>query len=114
MNAGSLGWLGVGGREELAWILVGLAGQAFFFLRFAMQWIASERARRSVIPVAFWWLSIGGAAMLLAYAIWRADPVFVVGQVMGLAVYVRNLMLIRLERRDRAAAAMPGRARGER
>ena len=91
--------LGAATRAELAWILVGLGGQLLFMMRFMVQWIVSEKARRSVIPVAFWWLSIGGAAILLAYAIWRADPVFILGQSVGFFIYARNLWLIHAERR---------------
>ena len=68
---------------ELVWVGIGLGGQAMFMLRFVVQWIVSERARRSVIPVSFWWLSIAGAAILLAYAIHRRDPVFILGQSLG-------------------------------
>ncbi len=89
--------LGAGTRAELAWILVGLGGQVLFMMRFLVQWIVSEKARRSVIPVAFWWLSIGGAAILLAYAIYRADPVFILGQSLGFFNYARNLWLIHAE-----------------
>ena len=67
------------------WIAVGFAGQALFFGRFFVQWLASERARRSVIPTAFWYFSIGGGLVLTAYAIYRRDPVFIVGQASGLA-----------------------------
>lgn len=77
------------------WIAVGLVGQILFTSRFLVQWIASERARRSLVPAAFWWLSLGGGATLLAYAIWRRDPVFILGQAGGLVVYLRNLVLIR-------------------
>ncbi|MEL6337185.1 MAG: lipid-A-disaccharide synthase N-terminal domain-containing protein [Pseudomonadota bacterium] len=84
---------------ELIWILVGLGGQFLFMTRFLVQWIASERARRSVVPVAFWWISIGGAAVLLSYAIYRADPVFILGQSLGFFVYGRNLWLIHAEKR---------------
>ncbi len=93
------GWLGAGTRAELTWILVGLGGQILFMMRFVVQWIVSEKAKRSVIPVAFWWLSIGGAVILLAYAIYRADPVFILGQSMGFFIYARNLWLIHAERR---------------
>ena len=93
------GWLGAATQGELAWILVGLGGQVLFMMRFVIQWIVSEKAKRSVIPVAFWWLSIGGAAILLAYAIWRADPVFILGQSLGFLIYARNLWLIHAERR---------------
>ncbi len=92
-------WLGAETRAELVWILVGLGGQVLFMMRFLVQWIVSEKAGRSTIPVAFWWLSIGGAAILLAYAIWRADPVFILGQSMGFFIYARNLWLIHAERR---------------
>ena len=77
------------------WILIGFVGQAIFTARFLVQWVASERKRTSVVPVAFWWLSLAGGATLLCYAIHRRDPVIVVGQGMGLIVYVRNLMLVR-------------------
>jgi len=93
-------WLGAETGAELTWILVGLGGQVLFMMRFLIQWIVSEKAHRSVIPVAFWWLSIGGAAVLLAYAIWRADPVFILGQSLGFLIYARNLWLIHAERRS--------------
>ncbi len=81
------------------WIALGLFGQLLFTSRFLLQWIASERARRSVVPLAFWWLSLGGGAALLAYALWRRDPVFILGQGVGLVVYLRNLALIRAVRK---------------
>lgn len=84
---------------EIIWVSVGFLGQVLFSLRFIVQWIQSERQRRSVIPLAFWYFSIGGGSLLLAYAVWRKDPVFIVGQAGGLLVYVRNLMLLRNERR---------------
>jgi lipid-A-disaccharide synthase-like uncharacterized protein len=90
--------LGVRTTYELVWVGVGLGGQLMFMLRFVVQWIVSERARRSVIPVAFWWLSIAGAAILLAYAVHIRDPVFILGQSLGFIVYARNLWLIRGER----------------
>lgn len=83
---------------EQVWITIGFAGQAIFFARFFVQWVVSERAGRSVIPIAFWYLSIAGGVTLLSYAIWRRDPVFVVGQAGGLMVYLRNLALLRRER----------------
>ncbi len=92
-------WLGAETRGELVWILVGLGGQVLFMMRFVVQWIVSEKAKRSVIPVAFWWLSIGGAVILLAYAIYRADPVFILGQSLGFFIYARNLWLIYTEQR---------------
>ena len=77
-----------------AWVVLGFVAQAFFTMRFLVQWIASERARASVIPVAFWFFSIGGGALLLVYALYRRDPVFIAGQALGLVVYLRNLYFI--------------------
>ena len=82
------------------WVLLGFAAQAFFTARFAVQWIASERVGRSVIPVAFWWCSIGGGLLLLVYALYRRDPVFIAGQGLGLFIYVRNLQFIIRGRRS--------------
>lgn len=79
---------------EMIWIVIGLLGQAIFFLRFLFQWLESEKKRESVIPHIFWYFSIGGGVVLLAYAIHRKDPVFILGQSMGLIIYFRNLMLI--------------------
>lgn len=76
------------------WIVLGLFAQLLFFLRFFIQWIASERRGESVIPIPFWYLSLGGSLMLLAYSIWRQDPVFILGQSVGSVIYVRNLVLI--------------------
>jgi lipid-A-disaccharide synthase-like uncharacterized protein len=89
------------------WIAIGFAGQALFFGRFFVQWLASERARRSVIPNAFWYFSLGGGLVLTTYAIYRRDPVFIVGQVSGLFIYLRNLWFIHKhpERADGAASA---------
>ena len=82
-----------------AWLFVGLAGQTLFSCRFIVQWIASERRKASVVPERFWWLSLGGGACLLAYALHRADIVFIVGQAAGILVYARNLVLIHRRRR---------------
>jgi len=87
------------------WMLVGFAGQALFSARFIVQWLASERARRSVVPAAFWFLSLGGGAVLLAYAIHRRDPVFILGQGAGLFIYLRNLSLLRGHRKRSQAQA---------
>ena len=76
------------------WTAIGFLGQAFFSMRFLVQWIQSERMRQSVIPVAFWYFSMFGGAILLAYAIHRQDPVFIVGQAAGLLIYSRNLYFI--------------------
>lgn len=91
-------FLGVSSSAELTWVMVGLIGQLAFTARFMVQWIASERIGRSTIPVAFWYCSIIGGAILLSYAIYRRDPVFILGQSMGLVIYARNLWLIRRER----------------
>ena len=90
--------LGVESRTELIWVIIGLGGQIMFMMRFLIQWIVSEREKRSVIPIAFWYFSIAGAAILLAYAIWRRDPVFILGQSLGFFIYARNLWLIYAER----------------
>ena len=81
------------------WAWVGLLAQALFTGRFLVQWIASERAGRSVIPFSFWVLSIGGGLMLLVYALYRKDPVFILGQSLGVVIYIRNIVLVLKERR---------------
>ncbi|HHQ40927.1 MAG TPA: lipid A biosynthesis protein [Chromatiales bacterium] len=88
---------------DTVWLVVGFTGQALFSARFLVQWIYSERHRRSVIPVYFWYFSLAGGATLLAYAIHRLDPVFIAGQAGGLLIYSRNLYFIWRERRERAA-----------
>lgn len=80
------------------WLGIGFLGQAMFFMRFFIQWLHSERQKRSVIPVAFWYFSLGGGVILLAYAIHRKDPVFILGQGTGLLIYLRNMYFIRTER----------------
>ena len=80
------------------WLVLGFAGQALFSMRFLVQWIYSERRRRSVIPVAFWYFSVAGGLILLSYAVYRQDPVFIVGQAAGFFIYSRNLYLIHRER----------------
>lgn len=84
---------------DVIWVGIGLIGQLLFTGRFVLQWLASEKAKRSVMPVTFWYFSIGGALILLAYAIHRGDIVFTLGQSFGVIVYARNLWLIRAERR---------------
>jgi lipid-A-disaccharide synthase-like uncharacterized protein len=91
--------------KEFTWVMVGLTGQLLFTARFLVQWIASEREKRSVIPVAFWYFSMIGGLVLFAYAIWRRDPVFILGQSMGLVIYIRNLWLIHAEQHHRPANA---------
>ena len=97
-------WLGVTGWGEFWWVMFGFFGQALFMSRFLVQWVASERARRSVIPIAFWYFSIGGGLSLFAYAVHRGDPVFILGQSLGIVIYSRNLYLIHVEKRRDGAA----------
>ncbi|MDN2566587.1 lipid-A-disaccharide synthase N-terminal domain-containing protein [Aquibium sp. A9E412] len=87
------------------WVVLGFIAQGFFTMRFLVQWVASERARRSVIPIAFWFFSLGGGALLFIYAIHRQDPVFIAGQGLGLVIYIRNLWLIANERKSPLADA---------
>jgi lipid-A-disaccharide synthase-like uncharacterized protein len=79
---------------EQVWIGVGLLGQALFSARFVVQWIASERRKQSVVPREFWYLSLAGALITLSYAIYRLDPVFILGYAPGLFIYARNLYFI--------------------
>ncbi|MFN0263734.1 lipid-A-disaccharide synthase N-terminal domain-containing protein [Tepidamorphus sp. 3E244] len=81
------------------WLAIGFVGQALFSGRFLVQWIASEKARKSIIPHAFWIFSVAGGATLLAYAIYKQDPVFITGQAAGLLIYSRNIYFILRERR---------------
>jgi lipid-A-disaccharide synthase-like uncharacterized protein len=87
------------------WLLIGLLGQALFASRFILQWFKSELEGRSVIPLSFWYCSVGGGIVLLAYAVYKRDPVFIIGQASGLVVYARNLYLIFRERSLLRAAA---------
>lgn len=81
------------------WIILGFFAQAMFMMRFVIQWVASERVGRSIVPVAFWFFSIAGGSLLLVYAIQRKDPVFIAGQGLGLLIYFRNIWLIFKEKR---------------
>jgi len=89
-------------NPEQIMIVVGFAGQGLFAMRFIIQWLSSEKQAKSVIPIAFWYFSIGGGAVLLLYAIWRQDPVIICGQGLGLFIYLRNLYFIR---RDKDSAS---------
>jgi lipid-A-disaccharide synthase-like uncharacterized protein len=91
---------------EKVWLGVGFLAQLMFSMRFIVQWIASERARRSIVPETFWYFSLFGGAMLLAYAIYRLDPVFMLGQAMGLIIYSRNIYFIRTHHKSEATAAV--------
>jgi lipid-A-disaccharide synthase-like uncharacterized protein len=94
--------------HDPVWLTVGFLGQALFSMRFIVQWIKSERMKRSVVPLAFWYFSLAGGAALFVYALHRSDPVFIVGQGLGIFIYLRNLWLI--YREPVAAAEPPGAA----
>jgi len=81
-------------KLETIWLIIGFLGQGIFFMRWVVQWIASERHAESRVPTAFWYMSMIGGLITLAYAIYREDPVFIAGQSIGSIVYLRNLMLI--------------------
>ncbi|MGQ9365155.1 lipid-A-disaccharide synthase N-terminal domain-containing protein [Azospirillum sp. ST 5-10] len=104
-------WFNERSTTELVWIALGFFAQLLFMMRFVVQWIASERARRSIVPELFWYFSLGGGVLLLAYSIHRADPVFMLGQALGLIIYARNLYFIWAGKREdaRQAGAEPGR-----
>ena len=87
---------------ELIWLTVGFTAQAMFSMRFIIQWIASERARRSIVPETFWYFSFAGGLMLFIYAIYRMDPVFIIGQGSGLFIYARNIHFIISAKRESA------------
>jgi lipid-A-disaccharide synthase-like uncharacterized protein len=89
------------------WLILGFVGQALFSMRFILQWVQSERAGRSVIPIAFWYFSVAGSIVLLAYAIHRADPVFILGQAAGIVIYLRNLFLISREKQGGGPSPRP-------
>ncbi len=80
--------------KETLWLAVGFLGQALFSARFLVQWLKSEKEKKSVFPVAFWYFSIAGGITLCAYAVYRKDPVFIVGQLGGLLIYFRNLYFV--------------------
>lgn len=94
---------------SMIWVAIGFAGQAAFFGRMLIQWVVSEKQRQSVIPEAFWWLSLLGGVALFTYFVWRKDIVGVLGQTSGIVIYARNLRLIHKQRRRaaRAAASAP-------
>jgi lipid-A-disaccharide synthase-like uncharacterized protein len=103
-------WWAATPATEKTWLAVGFLAQLMFSMRFIVQWIASERARRSIVPETFWYFSLFGGALLFAYAIYRLDPVFMLGQGMGLVIYSRNIYFIRNHRKNEGqagAAAAP-------
>lgn len=85
------------------WLVIGFVGQALFSARFIVQWLHSERQKKSVFPIAFWYFSIAGGVTLLAYAVYRDDPVFIVGQLTGLFIYLRNLYFVVYEKKNSEA-----------
>lgn len=87
-------WLRVSSPSDLIWLGIGLVAQLMFSARFLIQWISSEREKKSVVPVSFWWLSLFGGAMLFIYGLQRGEPVILLGQSFGIIVYARNLWLI--------------------
>jgi len=87
------------------WNVLGIVGQMLFMSRFVIQWFKSEIVGRSVIPIAFWWCSLGGGLLVLTYAIHREEPVFIAGQAGGLLVYLRNLYLIYREKKQNLEGA---------
>ena len=91
---------------ELIWIGIGLTAQLLFSMRFLVQWVATEKARASTIPETFWYFSFFGGLLLLAYACYRADPVFILGQATGLVIYSRNIYFIWLGKRTPSAAKL--------
>lgn len=93
-------WFDITTTVDLAWLVIGLGAQMMFSMRFLVQWISSERQRKSVMPVAFWWFSLFGGLLLFAYGLQRGEPVIILGQSFGLAVYIRNLWLIYMVRAE--------------
>ncbi len=86
--------------KETLWIIIGFVGQGLFTMRFVVQWISSEKNKRSVIPLAFWYFSLAGGIVLFSYALYRKDPVFILGQSFGVFVYTRNLYFIHREKKE--------------
>ncbi len=88
-------------------LAIGFLGQALFFMRFLVQWIASEKQKKSVLPDLFWYFSLGGGAILFIYSILRLDPVFMLGQGLGLFIYSRNIFFIRRANKERDKGNLP-------
>jgi len=88
---------------QSSWVAIGLTGQFFFTMRFVVQWIATEKKKKSVIPESFWYFSIVGSLILLCYSVYRQDPVFILGQAFGTTVYLRNLYFIHKEKNNAPA-----------
>jgi lipid-A-disaccharide synthase-like uncharacterized protein len=105
-GGGLVQWWLTTSTTELIWVGIGLSAQLLFSMRFLVQWIATEKARASIIPEAFWYFSFFGGVMLLAYACYRVDPVFIIGQATGLVIYTRNLYFIWLGKRAPSPAKL--------
>ncbi len=90
----AIDWFNNQSTTDLVWIGLGFFAQFLFMMRFVVQWIASERAKRSVMPEVFWYFSIGGGVLLLAYSVYRVDPVYMFGQGLGLIIYLRNMYFV--------------------
>lgn len=90
---------------EQLWVCIGLIGQGLFTMRFVVQWLASEREKKSIIPAAFWYFSLAGGLTLLSYALYRQDPVFIIGQSTGLFIYLRNIYFITMGNKGTLKAA---------
>ncbi|PCI05928.1 MAG: lipid A biosynthesis [Hyphomicrobiales bacterium] len=95
-------WWANTSSTEIIWLAVGFGAQMMFSMRFLIQWIASEKARASIVPETFWYFSFAGGAMLLVYAIYRVDPVFIMGQATGLLIYSRNIYFIWNNKKDKS------------
>jgi len=89
-----LDYFGIESKSDLAWLAVGIFAQLMFSMRFLIQWISSERQRKSVVPTAFWWFSLAGGILLLTYGFQRGEPVILLGQSIGIVIYLRNLWFI--------------------
>ncbi len=94
-------------RTEIIWLGIGFFGQGLFFMRWLVQWLASERHNESRMPIAFWYMSLGGGMITLAYALYRKDPVFIAGQSVGAFVYLRNLILVHRSARAQQSPPPP-------
>ncbi len=94
-------------NDSLFWIVLGLTGQAAFFSRFLVQWLASEKAGQSYVPMSFWYLSLVGSLILLVYAIHRQEPIFLLGYLPNSVVYIRNIMLIKRRGTDGSPSGAP-------
>ncbi|CAO3426747.1 lipid-A-disaccharide synthase N-terminal domain-containing protein [Azospirillum doebereinerae] len=90
----AVAWFQGQSTTDLVWVGIGFAAQLMFTMRFVIQWIASEKARRSVMPEMFWYFSLAGGAILFAYSFYRFDPVFMLGQGAGLVIYTRNIYFV--------------------